>query len=76
MADPKGQQILQQVMGNIGGNSPEMEAATAGSEDGGGMMNQEMLEAMLGGMPLRQMLSFIPGINKGMLSQLVDALNS
>ena len=76
MADPKGQQILQGVMGNIGGDSAEMQAATAGSEDGSGMMNQEMLEAMLGGMPLRQMLSFIPGINKEMLMQLVNALNS
>ncbi len=76
MADTKGQQIMGQVMGDMFGQTQEMEAATAGSEDGNGFMNQEMLEAMMGGMPLRQMLSFIPGIQKEMLLQIVNELNT
>lgn len=36
------------VMGDMFGQTQEMEAATTGSEDGDGFMNQEMLEAMLG----------------------------
>lgn len=33
--------------------------------------NQEMME----GMPLRQLLSFVPGIKRKMLEQMVGALN-
>ena len=39
-----------------------------------GAVNQEMMAAMMEGMPLRQLLSFVPGIEE-MLEQMVDALN-
>ena len=56
--------------------TPEMAAVTAETENGGGVINQEMMKAMMEGMPLRQMLSFIPGINKKKLKELVNALNT
>ena len=31
---------------------------------------------MMEGMPLRQLLSFVPGIKREMLEQMVDALNA
>ncbi len=37
--------------------------------------NQEMMAAMMEGMPLRQLLSFVPGIKREMLEQMVGALN-
>ena len=40
-----------------------------------GVVNQEMMAAMMEGMPLRQLLSFVPGIKREMLEQMVNALN-
>ena len=37
--------------------------------------NQEMMAAMMEGMPLRPLLSFVPGIKREMLEQMVGALN-
>lgn len=37
--------------------------------------NQEMMAAMMEGMPLRQLLSFVPGIKREILEQMVGALN-
>ncbi len=76
MADPKGQQIIGQMFEYIAQPTQEMEAVTAGTEEGGGVINQEMMKAMMEGMPLRQMLSFIPGIEKERLKELVEALNT
>lgn len=73
--DARAQKLLGQILGFTGNPTAEMEAATIGIEEGGGMINQEMLEAMMGGMPLRQMLSFIPGITKERLLQLLAVLN-
>ena len=36
---------------------------------------KEMMAAMMEGMPLRQLLSFVPGIKREMLEQMVGALN-
>ena len=38
-------------------------------------VNAEMMHAMMEGMPLRQLLSFVPGIEKPMLEDLIAALN-
>ena len=37
--------------------------------------NQEMMAAMMEGMPLRQLLSFVPGVKREILEQMVGALN-
>lgn len=75
MKDEKGQRLLGEVLGYTAGQAEGMDAITAKSEDGSQMMNQEMLEAMMGGMPLRQMMSFIPGIKKENLTELIKMLN-
>lgn len=75
MKDERGQRLLGEVLGYTAGKAEGMDAITAKSEDGSQMMNQEMLEAMMGGMPLRQMMSFIPGIKKENLTELIKMLN-
>jgi beta-glucosidase len=42
----------------------------------GSAINDEMMAATMEGMPLRQMLSFIPGMKKESLEQLISALNA
>ena len=49
--------------------------AEANENDQSGVVNQEMMAAMMEGMPLRQLLSFVPGIKREMLEQMVNALN-
>ena len=74
LSDPKGAVIFQKAMGSML-SSPEVMQMEEGS-DGGGMMNSEMLSAMLEGMPLRQMMSFIPGVKKEDLMNLVKLLKT
>ena len=74
MADPKGKAILEQAMG-------EMEGMDGGStekqmQDDSGVINDEMMATMMEAMPLRQLLSFVPGVTKEALNQLVAALNA
>ncbi|EOS38350.1 hypothetical protein C808_02551 [Lachnospiraceae bacterium M18-1] len=74
MADSKGRAVFGKIMGSImGGNTEETQMKS--DSQGEGMMNQEMFTAMMEGMPLRQMLSFIPGIQKETILELIDALN-
>ena len=46
-----------------------------GGSDSSGAVNQEMLDAMIEEMPLRQML-MVPGMQVEMLEQLLAALNA
>ena len=73
LADPKGKAILEQAMGALSGG---MVPDTMAEDDGGGAIGKEMMEAMMDGMPLRQLLSFVPGIQKETLEKLIVALNS
>ena len=75
MADPKGKAILEQAMGAMMGNSQAAEMADQAKGDSS-VINDEMLAATMEAMPLRQMLSFIPGMQKELLEQLVAALNA
>ena len=73
LSDPKGKAVMEQAMGSMM-SSPET-VQMAEQADAGGVMNPEMLAAMLEGMPLRQMLSFIPGAKKEDLLGLIALLN-
>lgn len=73
LSDPKAKAVMEQAMRSMM-SSPEA-VQMAEHADGGGMMNQEMMNAALEGMPLRQMLSFVPGIKKKDLLDLVELLN-
>ncbi len=73
LADPKGKMIMEQAMGGaMGAGAAEM-AKSADKDDA---INAEMMAAMMEAMPLRQLLSFVPGVTKESLEQLVAALNA
>ena len=74
MADPKGKAILEQAMGEMEGMDGE--STEEQMQDDSGVINDEMMAAMMEAMPLRQMLSFVPGVTKEALNQLVAALNA
>lgn len=74
MADPKGKAILEQAMSEMEGMDGE--STEEQMQDDSGVINDEMMAAMMEAMPLRQMLSFVPGVTKEALNQLVAALNA
>lgn len=75
LEDPKGKAIIEQAMAAMGGN--EKAAAVAENAQGdGSVINKEMMAAAVEFMPLRQLLSFVPGISREALEQLVTALNA
>lgn len=75
MRDPKAQAVMGPFMQGMAQNSAAADMAEAQENDTSGAVNQEMMAAMMEGMPLRQLLSFVPGIKREMLEQMVDALN-
>lgn len=74
MADPKGRAVMEQAMGAM--MSPEAKEMAENAQGDGGVMNDEMMAAMMEGMPLRQLISFVPGVTKAVLKPLLDALNA
>lgn len=74
MADPKEKAILEQAMGEMEGMDGE--STEEQMQDDSGVINDEMMAAMMEAMPLRQMLSFVPGVTKEALNQLVAAINA
>lgn len=74
MRDPKAQAVMGPFMQGMAQNDAA-DMAEAQKNDTSGAVNQEMMAAMMEGMPLRQLLSFVPGIKREMLEQMVNALN-
>lgn len=70
MADPKAQQILGQM---IGQNEQAKEMAAVSESDA---VSPEMMAAMMQDMPLRQLISFVPGMSWEALEGLLNALNA
>ena len=68
-ADPKAQQILGQMMGNE--QAKEMEEKSQGDA-----ISQEMLAAMMQDMPLRQLISFVPGMTWDTVNGILAAVNA
>lgn len=75
MRDPKAQAVMGPFMQGMAQNDAAADMAEAQKNDTSGAVNQEMMAAMMEGMPLRQLLSFVPGIKREMLEQMVNALN-
>ena len=75
MSDPKGKAIMENVMGPRNTESQTQEKETAKDQEPGAM-NDEMAAATMADMPLRQLLSFVPGMKRESLEQLVAALNA
>lgn len=76
MRDPEAQAVMGPFMQGMSQNQAASEMAEAQENDESGVVNQEMMAAMMEGMPLRQLLSFVPGIKREMLEQIVNALNA
>lgn len=73
LADKYAGPIFEQLMGGaFAGNEDAKQMAENSESDA---VSGEMMQAMMEGMPLRQLLSFVPGIEKSMLEGLVAALN-
>lgn len=72
MRDEKAGSIFGQMMG---GNRQASEMAEASQEDSSGAVNAEMMAAMMNDMPLRQLLSFVPGMTREALEQILAAVN-
>ena len=75
MRDPKAQAVMGPFLQGMAQNDAAMDMAEANENDQSGVVNQEMMAAMMEAMPLRQLLSFVPGIKREMLEQMVNALN-
>lgn len=72
LADKHAGPIFEQMMGSaLGGNAEAQQVADSQSD----AVSAEMMQAMMEGMPIRQLLSFVPGIEKSMLEGLVAVLN-
>lgn len=72
LTDTKGKEIFQKAMAQMWGDNAQLIAA---QEDNSGAINEEMMTAMAEGMPLRQLLSFIPGVSQNVLEELINKLN-
>lgn len=72
LKDPNGKEIFQKAMAEMLGENAQFLAA---HEDNSGVVNEEMMAASAEAMPLRQLLSFIPGVNRKNLEGLIAKLN-
>lgn len=73
MADPKGSAVLEQVMTEMAGG--EADAMGDAAQGDGEAISDDMMTAMMEAMPLRQMISFVPGVTKDALNRLLMELN-
>ncbi|HJC74091.1 MAG TPA: glycoside hydrolase family 3 C-terminal domain-containing protein [Candidatus Mediterraneibacter faecavium] len=74
LADPKGKAVFEQAMSGMAGSDAQ-EAEAQALEGDGEAISAEMMAAMMEAMPLRQMISFVPGVTKEALTSLVNVLN-
>lgn len=74
MRDPHAQAVMGPFLQGIQ-NTSAQKMADAQENDTSGAVNDEMMNAMMEDMPLRQLLSFVPGMKREMLEQLLAALN-
>lgn len=73
MADPKGSAVLEQAMTEMAGG--EADAMGDAAQGDGEAISDDMMTAMMEAMPLRQMISFVPGVTKDALNRLLMELN-
>lgn len=73
LADPKGKAIMEQATASMMQNPGAEQMADTAQGDA---ISNEMLAAMVEAMPLRQLISFVPGVTKEVLEPLLLALNS
>lgn len=74
MKHPKSKPIMEAFSANMGGGQ-QAQSAEASAENSHGAISSEMIAAMMGEMPLRALLSFVPGLKRESLQQMLDLLN-
>ena len=74
LAYPKGKAVFELAMSGMAGAEAQ-EAEAQALEGDGEAISAEMMAAMMEAMPLRQMISFVPGVTKEALTSLVKILN-
>lgn len=70
MQDEKGKVVFGQMMG-----SNKQATEMAESNQANEVINDEMMAAIMNDMPLRQLLSFVPGMTREALEQILAAVN-
>ncbi len=76
MRDPKAQSVVEPFVQGMAENSGSAQAEGSQGEETAGVVNAEMMAAMMEDMPLRQLLSFMPGMKREVLEQIEEALNA
>lgn len=76
MRDEKAQTVMGPFLSGMAQNTDASKMQEQQEHSESGAVNTEMMAAMMEEMPLRQLLSFVPGMKREMLEQLIDALNS
>lgn len=74
LADPKGKAVFEQASASMMGEDAKAMAEQSQGDDSA--VSKEMMAAMIESMPLRQLISFVPGVTKEALNQLIIALNA
>lgn len=74
MRDPHAQAVMGPFLQGMQ-NTSAQKMADAQKNDTSGAVNDEMLNAMMEDMPIRQLISFVPDLKREMLEQLLAALN-
>lgn len=75
MRDPKAQGMLERLMNSMVPPEADEKAQTLQEGEDRGAVSDEMQAAMMDAMPLRQFLSFFPGVKREMLEQFIHTLN-
>lgn len=76
MKDEDAQAVMGPFFAGMAQNTGAQAMAEQQENDESGAVNAEMMAAMMESMPLRQLLSFVPGMKREMITGLVDALNT
>ena len=74
MADASGKAVFEQTLGAAAGNDKGGEEQEW--KDESGAISDEMMTAMMEAMPLRQLISFVPGVTQELLQELLKTLNA
>ena len=74
MADASGKAVFEQTLGAAAGNDKGGEEQEW--KDESGAISDEMMTAMMEAMPLRQLISFVPGVSQELLQELLKTLNA
>lgn len=74
MSDKKGKEVFEQAMASLMGEDANV--IPENSKEAKEAISEEMMLAMMEGIPLGRLISFMPGVTKEFLEQIVSSLNA